>query len=201
MNTTLPEQNTPKRPSHRPVYEALDWMEVFLTALVCVVLLFTFVFRVVVVSGSSMSNTLQNGDYLVLSSLGGKPECGDIVVLQVNTYSEGKKPLIKRVIAKGGQWVDIDFATWTVSVGDTPETMEPIDEPYVLFHEDQWMAGYATEDQYPMQIEEGHLFVMGDNRNGSLDSRDPLIGQVDEHYVIGRAVFRLFPVQAFGPVA
>ena len=201
MNTTLPEQNETKHPSHRPIYEALDWVEVFLTALVCVVLLFTFVFRIVVVSGSSMSNTLQNGDYLVLSALGKTPECGDIVVLQVNTYSEGKKPLIKRVIAKGGQWVDIDFATWTVSVGDTPETMEVVDEPYVLFQEDQWMAGYATEDQYPMQVEEGHLFVMGDNRNGSLDSRDPLIGQVDEHYVIGRAVFRLFPVQSFGPVA
>ena len=201
MNTTLPEQNATKQSSHRPVYEVLDWLEVFLTALVCVVLLFTFVFRIVVVSGSSMSNTLQNGDYLVLSALGKTPECGDIVVLQVNTYSEGKKPLIKRVIAKGGQWVDIDFATWTVSVGDTPETMEVVDEPYVLFQEDQWMAGYATEDQYPMQVEEGHLFVMGDNRNGSLDSRDPLIGQVDEHYVIGRAVFRLFPVQSFGPVA
>lgn len=198
MNNPLTKQNTPTAKKARALYEAIDWLEVLLSALVAVILLFTFLFRIVVVSGESMTNTLQENDYLILSTLNYTPENGDIVVLQVNSYEDGTKPLIKRVIATGGQWIDIDFESWQVYVGDTPETMQPIEEDYVRFQEDVLMRYSYTEDQYPLQIEEGHLFVMGDNRNGSLDSRDPVIGQVNENYVIGRAVFRLFPLSAFG---
>ena len=200
MNATIPEQNKKKETKllSRALYEAIDWIEVFLTALVTVILIFTFFFRIVVVSGSSMANTLQENDYLILSELGQPAENGDIVVLQINNYEEGRKPLIKRVIATGGQWVDIDFDTWKVYVGDTKETMEPIDEPYVLYQEGVRMRYAHTKDQYPMQVEEGHIFVLGDNRDGSLDSRDFSIGQVDENYIIGKAVFRLFPTTSFG---
>lgn len=203
MNNLQNEPASTPKPQHslssRATYELLDWTEVLLSALVGLILVLTFLFRIVVVSGSSMSDTLQNNDYLVLSNLGSEPKTGDIVVLQVNSYADGTRPLIKRVIATGGQWVDIDFDTWQVSVGDSPDTLQPLEEPYVL-HQSGLMLGYDTQDKYPMQVEEGYLFVMGDNRNGSLDSRDELIGQIDKHYVIGRAVFRLFPFQSFGKI-
>lgn len=198
-NAPTPEKS--KKPIVRPIYELIDWVEVFLTALVTVILLFTFFFRIVVVSGSSMATTLQEGDYLILTNLGYTPRNGDVVVLQTTSYANGKKPLIKRVIATEGQWLDIDFETWEVRVGDTLETMQPINEDYVYKLEgiDMELAGARPED-FPMQIREGHVFVMGDNRNNSTDSRNPAIGQVSENAVIGRAVFRLFPAQKMGAV-
>ena len=196
MNAPVPQR--PPKQKNPPVYEAFDWVETFLAAFITVILVFTFLFRIVVVNGTSMTNTLQENDYLILSKLSEEPKRGEIVVLQVNTYEDGKKPLIKRVIATGGQWVDIDFDTWSVYVGDTRETMEKIEEDYVLFRPDVRMHYAYTAEEYPKQVPEGKLFVMGDNRNGSMDSRDPIIGFVPADHVLGRAVFRLFPLSSIG---
>ncbi len=183
--------------SHRAVYETFDWAENFFFAILAVILVFTFLFRVVTVVGTSMTNTLQEGDYLVISNLGEPVKTGDIIVVKSEALNE---PLIKRVIATGGQWVDIDFDTWSVYVGDTPDTMEKLDEPYVLYHEGVPMRYEYTKENYPMQIEEGYVFVLGDNRNGSMDSRDPAVGAIEEHLVFGRVLLRLFPISAFGTV-
>ena len=200
MNTSF-ERTPQKKPAKsRAVYETLDWVEIFLSALVTVILIFTFFFRLVVVNGESMTNTLQPEDHLGISTLFYTPSRGDIVVLQVPSYEDGKKPLIKRVIATGGEWVDIDFDTWQVYVGSSPETLEPIDEPYVRYLDGEQMRYAYTKEQYPMQIRPGHLFVMGDNRNGSLDSRDSIIGQINENYVMGHVLLRLFPLDTFGTV-
>ena len=197
MNNPQTEQ---KNIVSRALYESLDWVEVFLTALVTVILLFTFFFRIVVVSGASMETTLQNADYLVLTNLGYSPKQGDVVVLQTNGYSENK-PLIKRVIATEGQWLDIYFDNWEVRVGESLDSMEVLDEPYVQKLEIAMRSGDLTEFDFPMQIREGHIFVMGDNRNNSFDSRNKSIGQVNVNSVIGRAAFRLFPMEKMGAVS
>ena len=103
------------------------------------------------------------------------------------------EPLVKRVIATGGEWIDIDFETWTVRVADN-EKMENaiiIDEPYIFLHG----AGRYTSLTFPLYVPEGYLFVMGDNRNGSADSRHPKCGLVDERRVLGKVICRLYPFE------
>lgn len=184
--------------ARRAVYECFEWTETFLFALVCVILLFTLLCRVVTVVGTSMTDTLQEKDYLVISNLFYTPQTGDIVVIQAPSYDENT-PLIKRVIATGGQFVDIDFEKWEVFVGDSPDRMEKLDEPYIRRPEGVAMLSYGSADNFPLQVEEGFVFVMGDNRNGSLDSRS--LGPIDTRYIIGKAVLRLFPFSSFGAVA
>lgn len=162
-----------------------DWLSSFIAALLCVVLLFTFVFRVVRVSGNSMLPTLQDGDMLIISDVLYTPKTGDIVVVQVPTYKNGL-PLIKRVIATEGQKVKIDFKTWSVTVDGVK-----LDESYI-----KYMEGFAMDrHNCPTEfvVEEGKVFLMGDNRNDSNDSRNSAIGQVDTRCILGKVIFRLSP--------
>ena len=164
------------------------------TALVCLVLVFTFLGRLTRVDGESMENTLVDGQLLLVWSLGYEPQQGDIVVLN-KTMAEHLNgvAIVKRVIAVGGQTVDIDYATNTVYVDG-----EVLDEPYIK--EPMWdVTGadpYRTETHF--EVPEGSVFVMGDNRNNSDDSRDNRIGTVDEGYILGKAVFSVFPFSTFG---
>lgn len=166
-----------------------DWVGSFVAALLCVIVVFTFVFRVVRVSGDSMLPTLTNNDTLIISSMGYQPQTGDIVVLQVPTYKNGL-PLIKRVIATGGQRVQIDFENWKITVDGVT-----LDETYIN-RVDDWMDQMHCPEDFV--VEEGCVFVMGDNRNFSSDSRNRLIGQVDQRYILGKVVFRLFSISPFG---
>ena len=157
-----------------------------ISVVLCVVLIvFLFCFRIAVVDGESMMNTLVNGDYVLLLNrlISGNPEQGDIVVISTNNYSAGK-PIIKRVIATEGQVVDIDFETGTVTVDGVV-----LDEPYIKDLTKRSFSGVS----YPMVVEEGCIFVMGDNRMNSTDSRSPQIGQIDCREVIGKAIFCIFP--------
>lgn len=160
-----------------------DWARCLVSAVVAVVLLFTFGFRMIGVNGVSMQNTLYTGDrLLMLNALLCDFHQGDIVV--VNAYNAPlNETLIKRVIAVGGQTVDIDFVSGTVYVDG-----EALDEPYVK------ELTYTTEGtQFPLTLAEDEVFVMGDNRNHSTDSRSSQLGPVKVDYLQGKALFLLIP--------
>lgn len=152
--------------------------------LMVILLLFLLVFRVIVVSGDSMKMTLLDGDYLLLLSntLYHDPEYGDIVVISKKDFDNGS-PIVKRVIAKEGQTVDIDFENGIVYVDGAQ-----LQEDYI-----NNLTTYAEGVPFPLTVEEGCIFVLGDNRAVSKDSRSPEIGLIDKREVLGKAIFLMFP--------
>ena len=179
MNETWPEIKKRKMKERRG--DVFDWVQSLVVALLVCVLLFTFVGRIVNVSGTSMLDTLRNNDRIVISDLFYTPKRGDIVVLRKTSFSD--EPIVKRVIALGGQTVNIDFEKGVVYVDG-----EALDEPYIL---EPTRRRIDFEDE--TLVPEGCVFVMGDNRNGSTDSRDLRSGCVDERLIIGKALFLLIP--------
>ena len=174
-------QNTEKTEGSGSILEYLHDV-VYILALILV--LFTFCMRVVIVSGSSMFSTLVDGDYLLLINrpLCGELEQGDIVVASMERFKDGE-PIVKRVIATEGQTVDIDFRAGIVYVDGVA-----LEEEYT------YTPTHLSEGmEFPLVVEEGCLFLMGDNRGDSRDSRAPEIGLVDEREILGRAVFLLMP--------
>ena len=267
-----------------------EWVEVFCFALFSVVLIFTFVCRLITVDGPSMNNTFTHGDRVIISNLFYTPKTGDVVILQDSTSADISAPIIKRVIATEGETVDIDPETWTVTVTDKEGNTRVLEEDYtrkeyVISFPISWDKilevdpeyDYAsvcdydgkalnipatlirTDDSnleihvegktvkvntdtlkvtstdglgnpyeieqdkikkslvrmrmpsvgemylyqnaispnaYPHTVEDGHVFVMGDNRNNSLDSR--LLGDIDERMIIGKAYVRVLPNPRIG---
>lgn len=161
--------------------EIFDWVQSLVVALLICVLTFTFLIREVSVSGTSMLNTLYHGDRLLISDLFYTPKQGDIVVLRKESFSVD--PLVKRVIALAGQTVDIDFDEGIVYVDG-----EPLDEPYIAEPTHR-----RIDFEGPMEVPEGCVFVLGDNRNGSTDSRDIRIGCIDVRLIMGKALMILIP--------
>lgn len=157
-----------------------DWL--FL--LIAIFLLFLLLFRVIVVSGDSMYATLWDGDYLLLLSntFYHEPKHGDVVVISKESFDDGK-PIIKRVIATEGQTVDIDFDQGIVYVDG-----QALREDYT--------HNLTTREEgmhFPLVVEDDCIFVLGDNRGVSLDSRSPEIGQIDKREVLGKAIFLMLP--------
>ena len=154
--------------------------------LCAILLIFLLIFRVVVVNGPSMNQTLIDGDYVLLvnSMFVTEPEYGDIVVISKDSFKDGE-PIIKRIIATEGQKVDIDFANGIVYVNDVA-----LDEPYTNTPTNEF-EGVS----FPLTVDEGCVFVLGDNRNISKDSRNPEIGLIDKREILGKAVFLFFPGQ------
>lgn len=182
-----------KENKSKGIKSLLENLETIIIAVCVAVLVFSIGFRVCTVSGNSMYATLKDGEQLIVSNIGYTPERYDIIVFHMtgdNTYNE---PLVKRVIATAGEWVDIDFDTWEVRVADNPEMKNAIvlDEPYIFIAGNYW----GSDMDFPVQVPEGHLFVMGDNRHGSADSRSEKIGFVDERRVLGKVIFKLFPFE------
>ena len=167
------------------------WLQAAVSALVCILLLFTFVGRGIGVVGSSMVPTLHEGDMMVVQSLGYTPKNGDVVVLTKASFMH--EPIVKRVIATGGQTVRIDYASNTVFVDGVA-----LEEPYI--NEPMLEPTSPTMSISEITVPEGFLFVMGDNRNASTDSRDVQVGLVDERDVLGHAIFVLFPFSDFGAI-
>ncbi len=165
------------------------WLQPVLFALAVLILASTFLGRPIRVDGSSMVPTFHDGDMLILQSAFYTPKAGDVVVLTQRSYSS--TPIVKRIIATGGQTVDIDYDTSTVYVDGVA-----IDEPYL--GEPMRTPTWTANDH--IEVPEGSLCVLGDNRNNSTDSRSPLIGTVDQRCVLGRAVWVLLPFQDFGRV-
>lgn len=177
--------------------QVVEWVEVLSIAIIAVVIIFCLVFRVATISGDSMKNTLIHNDKVIITNLGYEPKQGDIVVISRNAENSleaqnlSNEPIIKRVIAVGGQTVNIDFEQGIVYVDGVA-----LEEDYILA---------PTVDrgdvQFPLYIPEGSIFVLGDNRPESLDSRYSQIGVggiIDERYVLGHAVFRIFPFDKIG---
>lgn len=165
----------------RDLYE---WVQSLVGSVLVVVAIFTFVIRMMGVDGHSMLNTLQHGDRLLVvnSMLYHDYKYGDIVILRKNGVFDDD-PIVKRVIAVEGQTVDIDFAEGIVYVDG-----EALEEDYIR------EPTYTAEGtEFPLTVPEGSIFVMGDNRNGSSDSRDYRLGTVDTRYVIGKAAVLIFP--------
>jgi len=185
----------PEEKKKRFAEELFEWIEIFSSALITVILLFTFIFRLVTVEGPSMKETLHEKDNLIISHLFYTPKQNDIVVIQVPS-SAFPAPIIKRVIAIENQVVDINFETWEVTVDGIA-----LDEPYVNYEPGRVMNNDSISlDSLPITVEPGKIFVMGDNRNHSSDSRHSSIGQVDVRNVVGRVMMRIFPLNKFGVV-
>ena len=177
----------------------IDWVfdiaEMLVFVLAAVIILSSFIFNQSIVEGSSMLKTLENGDRLIISDVFYKPDYDDIIVFEDYTNDpEFRKPLIKRVIALEGDTVEIrvakDGKTLQVLVNN-----EPIDDDNAFY-----LPNITPQPFGPITVEEGHVFVLGDNRYNSSDSRHPGIGTVNVDSIIGKVLFRIFPFDKFGVV-
>lgn len=202
MAEQQPEQN--REGVERSILgDLLDLIESILCSVFLVFLVFTFLFRIATVEGASMVPTLVNGDRLIISELGYTPQQGDVVIINARksyqldsaqqvVESEGlNKLIVKRIIALGGQKVDIDFNTGTVTVDD-----QVLQEGYINTLTTRDEGGM----QFPVVVPEGYVFVLGDNRDISKDSRHPNVGFVPESEIMGKALLRVFPPDKFGKV-
>lgn len=195
--STLPKQ---KKSAIAGIY---DYLETFCYALSLMMLLFLFVFRYVSVDGESMMGTLHDRDKLIISDLFYTPKTGDIVVINPESHGDNGEPIIKRVIATEGQTVYIDYENWAVYV-DGVKLNEPYIEEMRAVEQERWgkdipmngttVAKYKNE----FTVSEGKVFVMGDNRNNSKDSRSREYGEMDEKRILGRVIIRITP--EFGKV-
>ena len=169
--------------------EAYDWIQSLISALLICVLVFVFVLRIMDVHGTSMFPTLNNGDKVLVSDLFYEPARGDIVVFKKDSYDDNKA-LVKRVVAVAGDVVNIDFEKGVVYVN-----VEALEEYYI-----DVLTTTKIDFIGPQTVPDNCLFVMGDNRNASTDSRDKRIGMVDKRLVIGKVLLVVYPFESFGSV-
>ncbi|MDD2363044.1 MAG: signal peptidase I [Oscillospiraceae bacterium] len=172
-------------PNTKLVKSIYEWVEAAVFSLLCVTLIFTFLMRIVGVDGSSMNNTLYDSERLIISRAFYKPKRGDIII--INRYTE--EPLVKRIIAVGGDRLEIDDETHQILLNGSV-----LYENYTLGV--TWREGFPTGEQV---VPQDSVFVMGDNRENSKDSRAmDEVGYVDVEDIMGKAVFRFFPLSRAG---
>ena len=173
------EKLSPAEKSRREIY---DWIQSLMAALIFCVILFSFFIRLIDVNGPSMNPTLYNGDKMLVSNLFYKPRAGDVVIFKTDNY-DPEKALVKRIVATEGQEINIDFENGIVYVDG-----QPLEEPYVAepIHSKLDFIG-------PKTVPEGCVFVLGDNRNSSRDSRYTQIGMVDERMILGKVYAVVYP--------
>ena len=169
--------------------ELFEWGEALLISLATVILVFVFGVRIIGVQGSSMVPTLHDSDQLLVSNLFYTPQKGDVVILTKQSFMSS--PIVKRVIASEGDTIDIDFETGDVSVNGEILQENYIAEPTQIYY----------DMTFPQVVPEDCIFVMGDNRNHSTDSRYAELGMVDTRYVIGKVLARIYPFRAIGAVS
>lgn len=185
--------NNPPMVPAKGVKTLYEWLEEIVIALTLVILVFTFLFRVVTVTGESMLPNFVEGQKLIVTNLGHSVEQGTVVVI-TNVLNE---PIIKRVIATEGQTVDIDYETGVVYVDG-----EAVDETRFGLENGITTRPYSTLEAmvFPQTVPEGCVFVLGDNRSVSKDSRYTEVGMVDTRHILGEAVFTLYPFDRFGVI-
>lgn len=205
------QKNAPKTEGDQPFnphQESYEWIHCIIVAMIVCVLVFVFVARVIDVVGHSMEPTLIEGDKIIITRWAGDYKQGDIVVLRKDQYRQ--EPIVKRVIALEGQTVTIDFAAGSVAVDGVM-----LDEPYIKERtysslsmlDPQYYDAYGIDPETDVNgtsvtvtVPENCVFVMGDNRNNSSDSRLYRIAFVDTRYIMGKAIFRIFPFSKIGAI-
>ena len=176
----------------KPFQSIYDWIEVVAISLSLVLLFLNFIARVTTVVGDSMLPTLHGGESLFVVSVGYEPEKGDIVVVQ-DDRSAINYPIVKRIIGTENDTIEFDFENWLVYVNG-----ELLEEDYINKQDFVNMKSYGCEER--ITVPSGYVFVMGDNRNASTDSRDTRLGYISEDDVIGKVVFRIAPFGRMGAV-
>ncbi|MBE6691819.1 MAG: signal peptidase I [Ruminococcaceae bacterium] len=197
VNAEIIQEKSEKSKKSILVY-LYEYLETFVYALVLMVVLLLFVFRPVTVDGASMQHTLHHEDKLVISNLLYTPKTGDIVVINPENHDNDQEPIIKRVIATEGQTVFIDYANWAVYVDGVK-----LDEPYIDAMRKEYQAIFgegvimhpSEVDLYngEFTVSDGMVFVMGDNRNNSRDSRSASYGEMSVNRILGRVILRVSP--------
>ena len=203
MNNELNLQSAPTKKQEGGFL--FDALEMFVWALAILLIVFTFTFRLCRVEGASMENTLYEGENLLLYSLAYEPKQDDIIVFHLTDSEPNlEKMLVKRVIATGGQTVEIDFHNNTITVDGVlyedehatlKNSLDEIVDRY-LGNRPNWKYD-SISDTMTVTVPEGELFVLGDNRNFSRDSRDSNIMFVDERCVLGKVILRVSPLTTF----
>ena len=178
-----------KNNEQKAVKDTYDWVQSLTTALMFCVILFVFFIRLVYVNGNSMLPNLKNNDLMLVSRFLYTPEQGDVVVFKKDAY-DANKALVKRVIATEGQIININFETGAVFVDGVE-----LKEDYI-----RDLTYNKLDFIGPQTVPEGCVFVMGDNRNESTDSRNILIGMVDSRLIIGKVLYVIYPLNEFHKV-
>jgi len=178
----IEDEETQDVKSARVRMELYDWLQCIVTAIICGVLIFVFIGRTIGVDGRSMIQTLRHNDRVVISNLFYTPDNGDIIVFR-SPSEQFEYPLVKRVIAKENQTIDINFEN-----GDIVVDGVVINEPYI-----DTIITARHDFSGPVTVPKGYVFVLGDNRNSSTDSRDKVVGLVDTRYILGKVLFVLIP--------
>ncbi len=195
-NNDIPQKENIKE-TKSAWFEIYEWVECAVATVVAIILIFTFVFKQVEVDGTSMNDTLLDNERVLISNVFYKPQYGDIVVISSEVY--GDVPLIKRVIATEGQWINIHDGV--VYVGDTKETMIPKGDEFTShLRTESVVSDELGFYEYPLQVPDGAVFVLGDNRSISLDSRTQAVGFIDTNQILGKALYRVYPFEKIGSI-
>lgn len=188
LDSDIKTNDIPENQASDFIMSCFEWIEAIAEAIIPVVIILAFVFRIVNVDGDSMLNTLHDKDKIVVAEWYYKPKNGDVVVIRRGQYLD--EPIVKRVIATEGQTLSIDFNSGSVTVNG-----KVLSETYIK--EKMWLR---EDGDIPSVIPQGYCFVMGDNRNDSLDSRSKAVGLIKNNDVKGRVSFIIFPFNRIGSV-
>ena len=190
-NISLSKSDSPSASLH-------EWFDAILKALIIILILLTFCFKICTVVGGSMNNTLYNNEKLVISNFLYSPKEGDVIVFH-QTGDSLNEPCVKRVIATGNKWVKIDYDNCIlyVSNDNSFDTEDIVDESAYAYFD---IGRYKLSGTFEAYVPEGYLLVLGDNRNNSLDSRSNIIGLVDEKTILGKVIFRISPSDRIGTI-